>query len=232
MNICIIPARGGSKRIKKKNIKNFCGKPIILWSIQVAKQSKCFDKIIVSTDDPQIKDLSIENGAEVPFIRPAELSDDFTGTVPVVAHAIKWQIKYFKKPTYVCCVYPTAPFLKPEDLKIWLEKLKNIDVEYVFSATEYNYPIQRSFRILSEQRVEMFQKEHINTRSQDLEHAYHDAGQFYWGKTDTWIKEKPILGNNSVVVKLPKYRVQDIDNHDDWTKAELMFNAYEIKKQK
>lgn len=230
MNICIIPARGGSKRIKKKNIKNFCGRPIILWSIQVAKQSECFDKIIVSTDDTEIKDLSIENGAEVPFIRPAQLSDDFTGTVPVVAHAIKWQIKYFKKPTYVCCLYPTAPFLKPEDLKTGLEKLKNISAEYVFSATEYNYPIQRSFRILSDERVEMFKQEHMNTRSQDLEQAFHDAGQFYWAETDVWLKEKPVLGKNSAVVKLPKFRVQDIDTNDDWIKAELMFSAYKTIK--
>ena len=230
MKLCVIPARGGSKRIQKKNIKNFCGKPIIAWSIQLAIASKHFDKIIVSTDDDKIADLARKYGAEVPFVRPKILSNDYTGTVPVISHAIKWQIKHYQKPTYVCCIYATAPFVKLSDLKYGLKILKNSNSEYAFSATNFAYPIQRSFRIKKNKKIKMFYPEHYNSRSQDLEEAFHDAGQFYWGLTDSWLKNKPIVSENAIPIILPRYRVHDIDTLEDWQIAERMFRITNKKK--
>tara|TARA_B100000767_G_scaffold243456_1_gene241146 strand:+ start:363 stop:1058 length:696 start_codon:yes stop_codon:yes gene_type:complete len=230
MKLCVIPARGGSKRIQKKNIKKFCGKPIIAWSIQLAITSKYFDKIIVSTDDDEIADLARRYGADVPFVRPKILSNDYTGTVPVISHAIKWQIKHYQKPTYVCCIYATAPFVKLSDLKYGLKILKNSNSEYAFSATNFAYPIQRSFRIKKNKKIKMFYPEHYNSRSQDLEEAFHDAGQFYWGLTDSWLKNKPIVSENAIPIILPRYRVHDIDTLEDWQIAERMFRITNKKK--
>ena len=225
MKLCVIPARGGSKRIQKKNIKKFCGKPIIAWSIQLAITSKYFDKIIVSTDDDEIADLARRYGADVPFVRPKILSNDYTGTVPVISHAIKWQIKHYQKPTYVCCIYATAPFVK-----FGLKILKNSSSEYAFSATNFAYPIQRSFRIKKNKKIKMFYPEHYNSRSQDLEEAFHDAGQFYWGLTDSWLKNKPIVSENAIPIMIPRYRVHDIDTLEDWQIAERMFRITNKKK--
>lgn len=229
MKICIIPARGGSKRIKKKNVKIFCGKPIIAWSIELAKSSKIFDKIIVSTDDKKIANIAISHGAEVPFLRPKKLSDDYTQTVPVIAHAIKWISKNFSKPSYVCCIYATAPFLKKNDLKNGLKILIKSGSQYTFSATDYSYPIQRSFRI-NKRKIEMFYPMHYNSRSQDLEEAFHDAGQFYWGLTDAWLNEKPIISQNAKPIFIPRNRVVDIDTLEDWNVAEQMFRVFQSKK--
>ena len=229
MNLLIIPARGGSKRIPKKNIKNFCGKPIIAWSIQTAKESKCFDKIIVSTDDDQIANLAQKYGAEVPFMRPKELSDDYTATVPVISHAIEWQIANDHKPMYVCCIYPTAPFIKTTDLQRGLRILKKSNSDYAFSATDYPYPIQRSFRISKNNTLEMFYPEHYNSRSQDLEEAFHDAGQFYWGLTDAWLDDRPIFSEKSSPILISRKRVQDIDTPEDWQVAVNMFEAVNKK---
>ena len=229
MKLCVIPARGGSKRIPKKNIKNFCGKPIIAWSIETAKESKCFDKIIVSTDDDQIANLAQRYGAEVPFMRPKELSDDYTATVPVISHAIEWQIKNDRKPKYVCCIYPTAPFIKTTDLQKGLKTLKESNSDYVFSATDYPYPIQRSFRINKDNTLEMFYPEHYNSRSQDLEEAFHDAGQFYWGLTDAWLDDRPIFSKKSSPTLISRKRVQDIDTPEDWQVAVSMFEAVNKK---
>ncbi|MBD1145337.1 pseudaminic acid cytidylyltransferase [Pelagibacterales bacterium SAG-MED34] len=223
MNLCVIPARGGSKRIKKKNIKSFCGKPIIAWSIQQAIKSKCFDKIIVSTDDNNIAKLAISFGAEVPFLRPKKLSDDYTGTVSVISHAVKWQIKNDLKPTYVCCIYATAPFINISELKNGLKILKKSKFKYVFSATNYSYPIQRSFRIKKNKKIEMFYPKNYKSRSQDLDVAFHDAGQFYWGQTDAWLKNKPIISKSAIPILIPRSRVHDIDTHEDWRIAETMF---------
>ena len=223
MNLCVIPARGGSKRIKKKNIKLFFGKPIIAWSIETAIASKCFDKIIVSTDDSNIADLARNYGADVPFLRPKKLSDDYTGTVPVISHAIKWQIKNHLKPLYVCCIYATAPFIKSNDLKNGLKILKSSYSDYVFTATNYAYPIQRSFQIKKNKRLKMFYPKNYNSRSQDLEEAFHDAGQFYWGLTDAWLKNKPVISENATPLLIPRNRVQDIDTLEDWQIAERMF---------
>ena len=229
MNLCVIPARAGSKRIPKKNIKIFCGKPIIAWSIELAIASKCFDKIIVSTDDKEIADLAKSYGVDVPFMRPKKISDDYTGTIPVISHAIKWQIKHYQKPLYVCCIYATAPFIKLSDLKNGLKILKSSGSDYVFPAANFAYPIQRSFRIKKNKRLEMFYQEHLNSRSQDLDEAFHDAGQFYWGLTETWLDNKPIISDNSIPLLIPRDRVQDIDTFDDWKIAERMFDIINDK---
>ncbi len=222
MKLAVIPARGGSKRIPRKNIKNFCGLPMIAWSIRAAIHSRCYDRIIVSTDDDEIASVAKEYGADVPFIRPLELSDDFTGTIPVVAHAIDWQNQHGPAATQVCCIYATAPFLQADDLQRGLQVLKSTGADYAFSVTSYAFPIQRAIRITAEQQIEMFQPEHFNTRSQDLEEAWHDAGQFYWGKAQAWLEHRALFTNQAAPVPLPHYRVQDIDAEEDWIYAEAM----------
>ena len=231
MNICVIPARGGSKRIHKKNIKNFCGKPIIIWSIEEAIKSNCFEKIIVSTDDEEIIKLVKNYSVDVPFVRPNKLSDDFTEIIPVINHAIKYQIENYKKPTNVCCIFPTAPFILADDIKLGLKKLDNSDADFIFPVTSYSYPIQRSLKIVDNQKIQMFQPEYLNSRSQDLEEFYHDAGLFYWGKVNSWLKNNTIFNNNSLPIILPRYRVCDIDTEEDWKRAEIMFTMiYKDKK--
>jgi pseudaminic acid cytidylyltransferase len=225
MRLAVIPARGGSKRIPRKNIKEFNGKPIIAWSIEAARQSGCFDRIVVSTDDEEIADVARKWGADAPFIRLPELSDDYTGTVPVIAHAIQWQQENGEGPSEVCCIYATAPFIRVADLQLGLQLLEQTSCDYVFAVTNYASPIQRAFRITEKPRVEMINPGHFNTRSQDLEEAYHDAGQFYWGRAESWLAGKLIFSSNSVPILLPRYLVQDIDTSDDWVRAELMFNA-------
>ncbi len=225
MRIAIIPARGGSKRIPRKNIKQFAGKPMIAWSIEAALKSACFDQVIVSTDDNEITEIAKAYGAEVPFKRPAELSDDYAGTIPVIAHAIAWHVHEGKAVDEVCCIYATAPFLQASDLKRGLEVLKSTKADYAFAVSSYAFPIQRAIRITSQNRVDMFQPECFNVRSQDLEEAWHDAGQFYWGIAQAWLDQKPIFGKDAAPVILPRYRVQDIDTFEDWERAEWMFKA-------
>jgi pseudaminic acid cytidylyltransferase len=225
MRLAVIPARGGSKRIPRKNIKLFCGKPIIAWSIEAALQSGCFDEVIVSTDDQEIAEVAIDYGAKAPFIRPARLSDDYTGTIPVVRHAIEWFQQNGRPPAQVCCIYATAPFIQVGDLIRGLELLKTKDCNYAFSVTSYPFPIQRAIRITEQGRVEMLHPEHFNTRSQDLEEAWHDAGQFYWGRVQAWIEERVIFASTSIPVPIPRHRVQDIDTLEDWLRAEWMFEA-------
>lgn len=225
MRVAIIPARGGSKRIPRKNIKMFCGKPMIAWSIEVALQSGCFDLVVVSTDDYEIASVARELGASVPFMRPPELADDYTGTIPVISHAIKQLDAQGLGVRQACCIYATAPFLLSEDLRSGLQLLEENNCSYAFSVTSYGFPIQRAVRITSGGRVEMFSPEHFNTRSQDLEEAYHDAGQFYWGQASAWLSGKVIFTPESSPVLLPRHRVQDIDTPDDWARAEWMFKA-------
>lgn len=226
MRLAVIPARGGSKRIPRKNIKNFADKPMIAWSIEAALESRCFDRVLVSTDDVEIADMAQSLGAEVPFVRPPELSDDHTGTTPVVAHAIRWQGENGVPAAQVCCIYATAPFIQAQDIQSGLAQLQNSGADYAFSVTSYAFPIQRAIRITSEQRVEMFQPDHFNTRSQDLEEAWHDAGQFYWGKASAWLAQTPVFSRHSSPVYLPRHRVQDIDTPEDWVRAEWMFRAW------
>lgn len=229
MRLAIIPARGGSKRIPRKNIKPFGGQPMLAWSIDAAQQSGCFDRILVSTDDPEIAEVAKAHGAEVPFVRPLELSDDHTGTIPVIAHAINWQNSQGKQGvSQACCIYATAPFVRAQDLKRGLEVLESSGADYAFSVTSYAFPIQRAIRITPDQRVSMFQPEHFNTRSQDLEEAWHDAGQFYWGKAKAWLAGLPLFSEGSTPIVLPRHRVQDIDTPEDWARAELMFKCFDL----
>jgi pseudaminic acid cytidylyltransferase len=221
MRLAVIPARGGSKRIPRKNIKQFGGIPMIAWSIQAALQSQCFDRLIVSTDDIEIADVARAHGAEVPFMRPSELADDYAGTIPVVAHAIEWQNQHGVTATDVCCIYATAPFVRASDLRSGLEILHSAGADYAFSVTSYASPIQRAFRVTAEQRLEMFYPEHFFTRSQDLEEAWHDAAQFYWGLADAWLALKPIFAPYSAPIMIPRERVQDIDTPEDWKVAEM-----------
>lgn len=225
MRLAIIPARGGSKRIPRKNIKPFCGKPMIAWSIEAALESGCFDRVIVSTDDDEIAEVARQYGAEVPFMRPLELSDDHTGTIPVIRHAIGTINSQSRAVEQACCLYATAPFIQAEDLRRGLEILQGSGGDYAFSVTSYAFPIQRAIRLTPEGRVEMFYPEHFNTRSQDLEEAYHDAGQFYWGRADAWLQGKMIFSPASLPVMLPRHRVQDIDTSEDWVRAEWLFKA-------
>lgn len=225
MKLAIIPARGGSKRIPRKNIKPFCGKPMIAWSIEAARAAGCFDRVIVSTDDVEIAEVARAYGAEIPFVRPPELSDDHTGTIPVIAHAIEWMNCNAEPVDFACCIYATAPFVQAEDLKRGFDLLQKCETDYAFSVTSYAFPIQRAIRITSDERVEMFSPEHFNTRSQDLEDAFHDAGQFYWGRASAWLAGKPLFSRCATPVPLPRHRVQDIDTVEDWERAEWLFKA-------
>ncbi len=226
MRLAVIPARGGSKRIPRKNIKPFCGKPMIAWSIEAALDSGCFDRIIVSTDDPEIAEVARAHGAEVPFMRPPELSDDYTGTIPVVAHAVDWMGQQVGPVQFACCLYATAPFVQSQDLQQGFELLQQSGAQYSFTVTNFAAPIQRSFRITDQQRIEMFNPAQFNTRSQDLEDAYHDAGQFYWGRAQAWLTATPMYSEFATPLVLPRYRVQDVDTQDDWIRAELMFEIF------
>lgn len=230
MNICVIPARGGSKRIPRKNIKKFHGKPIIAYSIEAALASGCFDKVIVSTDDKEIAEIATKFGAEVPFIRPPELSDDLTGSDEVIRHAVNWYTRHGIKVDYVCCVYATAPFLSSETIELGFNMLVKSGKNFAFSVAEYDFPIQRALR-LSNNGVEVFQYESINLRSQDLELAYHDAGQFYWGTASAYLENKEFYSDQTVPIKLPRYLTQDIDTSEDWEQAELLYNVLKMKKK-
>ena len=225
MNICVIPARGGSKRIPRKNIKLFHGKPIIAWSIQAAIESECFDRIIVSTDDDEIATISEQYGAEIPFMRPAELADDFAGTTPVMSHAVRWVQNNVGPVEYACCIYATAPFLSAADLIAGHRVIKNPGHDFAFSVTSFPFPIQRALRISNNGEIGMFDPSAFETRSQDLEEAWHDAGQFYWGTAKAWCEQRPVFGQRSAPICLPRARVQDIDTPEDWERADFLFRA-------
>ncbi|WP_412972736.1 pseudaminic acid cytidylyltransferase [Glaciecola sp. MF2-115] len=226
MKLAIIPARGGSKRIPNKNIRDFVGKPLVAYSIEVAKASGLFDKIVVTTDNQEVADIALEYGAEVPFIRPPELSNDVIGTRPVTNHAIRYVSEHFEKPEFCCCIYATAPFLQAEYLKQGLQKLRlNSDKGFAYSVTSFPFPIQRALFLKDNYATPSF-PEDITKRSQDLEEAYHDAGQFYWGRTDDYLSSKRIFSEHGIPIVLPRHLVQDIDTQEDWDRAELMYKAY------
>lgn len=225
MIVAIIPARGGSKRIPRKNIKPFCGKPMIGWSIEAALASGCFDKVIVSTDDDEIAAVAQAHGAWVPFKRPENLSDDYTGTTDVIKHAAQWLATAGYEIDYLCCLYATAPFIRAEDLRQGKAMMDASNPDYVFSATTYAFPIQRALKVDEQGQVSMFQPEHFTTRSQDLTEAWHDAGQFYWGTRAAWLEERPIFSSSARLIELPRHRVQDIDTPEDWARAEWLFKA-------
>ncbi len=225
--VAVIPARGGSKRIPHKNIKDFCGQPIIAYSIQAAQKSGIFDRIIVFTDDSDIADTALKYSAEVPFMRPASLSDDFTGTVPVINHAINRLKEDGEDIEYVCCIYATAPFIQSKYLREGYDKLIKSGKSFAFTITTYSFPIQRSVRILEDGSLDAFYPEFFETRSQDLEEAYHDAGQFYWGRVESFLNNEILFSPVSVPVLLPRYLVQDIDTLEDWKRTELMYQVIE-----
>lgn len=225
MKIAVIPARGGSKRIPRKNIKPFCGKPMIAWSIEAALKSSCFDQVIVSTDDQEIAQVAISYGAQTPFVRPGEFADDYTPTSEVVKHAIGWLTKNNLHPLSVCCIYATAPFINESDIYDSLQIFYKNNCEYVLPITSFPFPIQRAIRITSNRELRMMQPEFFATRSQDLEDAYHDAGQFCWGTTEAWMESKRPFEAKTLPFILPRHKVQDIDTEEDWLRAELMFKA-------
>jgi len=222
MKLAVIPARGGSKRIPRKNIKSFHGKPMIAYAIQAALASNVFDKVIVSTDDDEIASVALVYGAEVPFVRPAELADDHTPTVPVIAHAIESCLAQGWDVQQVCCIYPGVPFISTSELRLAHELLGVTDAQYVFPVTGFPSPIQRALKRLSDGSVEPFQPEFAATRTQDLETGYFDVGQFYWGKAAAWLQGLNIH-LNGVTLVIPEWRVVDIDTQADWERAELLY---------
>jgi pseudaminic acid cytidylyltransferase len=225
VNICIIPARGGSKRIPKKNIRPFFGKPILAYSIEAAIKADCFDRIIVSTDDNQIKEVAIAYGADVPFIRPESISNDYASTMDVIQHCIDWCERQNIKANKVCCLYATAPFVTVSDILRGLAIIDQDGVEYAFTATSYPFPIQRSFYLDEDERINMFYPLNMDKRSQDLVEAYHDAGQFYWGKVNAFKEALPFFAAHSKPILLPRQSVQDIDTLEDWDMAEALYAA-------
>ena len=226
MNIAIIPARGGSKRIPGKNIKIFNGKPIISWSIKCAKKTKIFDQIIVSTDDKKIAKVARKFGAKVPFIRSRSLAKDSVGITEVVCDATKRIIKRGIKVKYVCCIFPTSPLMRPKDILLGYKKIIKNKYAYVFSATSFPSSIYRSFSLDKKRnklRVSFPQKfeRKINENSK----FFYDAGQFYWGKKESWIKKKRIFSSQSTTIEIPRWRAQDINNKNDWIMAQQLFKG-------
>ena len=228
-NIAIIPARGASKRISNKNIKLFCGKPIIAYSIEAAQQSGVFETVLVSTDDENIAEIARQYGAEVPFMRPGYLADDYTGTTNVIVHAIsEWQ-KMGNEVDLACCIYATAPFLQKQYIVEALDRLKAHPTKRsAFTVCKFNYPIQRSFTIESfEKNVTPVDASALPKRSQDLPSVYHDAGQLYVAKAEDYLNQSfNIFSDSSIPIILPHYLVQDIDDEDDWRRAEYMYKAF------
>lgn len=225
MKIAIIPARGGSKRIPRKNIRNFFGKPMLHWPIKAAIESRLFDHIIVSTDSEEIAEEALKAGALVPFSRPKHLADDHAITREVINHAITECQKLFGAFEHCCCIYATSPFLHKDDLQAALNILIAKESNFVFSATPYTFPIQRAFFEKPDGSIDMFYPEHIKTRSQDLTPAFHDAGMFYWGKTESFLLNRPMFYGLSHPYLIPPYRVCDLDTPEDWEKAEWMMRA-------
>lgn len=229
MKICIIPARGGSKRIPRKNVKPFHGKPMIAYAVTAAHESNMFDKVVVSTDDEQIVNVALKYGAEVPFMRPAELADDHTPTVPVIAHAIQACESLGWEFLEVCCIYPGVPFLRGQDIFSAYTQMRDMGANYAFPVTSFPSPIQRAFRRLDDGSVKYFQPENAEKRTQDLESSYFDVGQFYWGKKDAWLDGRNIHLNATTIV-IPEWRVVDIDTQADWERAELIYATFFSKK--
>lgn len=222
--VAIIPARGGSKRIPRKNVKLFAGRPMIAHSIEAARASGVFDRIVVSTDDAEIMETARACGAEAPFSRPPELANDHAGTDEVLIHALTWLSEHGAAPGYACCLYATAPFVRPGDLARGLQLLKEKGATTAFSVTSFPYTIFRALKINEQGRLEMFWPENRLKRSQDLPESWHDAGQFYWMDVPKYLRERRLFSADSVPVVLPRYLVQDIDTPEDWETAEHMFS--------
>lgn len=224
MSVAIIPARGGSKRIPRKNIKRFGGKPMIAFAVAAAQASGLFKHIIVSTEDTEIAAVARDYGAETPFVRPVELADDYTSTATVMAHDIGVCQNLGLVSQYVCCIYPATPFIRPEDLSETLSLLKCSAADYCFPVTEFPSPVQRALKRLEDGKMLPLYPENESMRTQDLEPAYYDAGQFYWGKTSAWLKN-PRIHSSGVGYLIPNWRVADIDTPDDWLRAEALYKV-------
>ena len=214
-SIAVIPARGGSKRIPNKNVKNIGGVPAISYPINLAINSGIFNRIIVSTEDSEIASISRSFGAEVPFLRNPELSDDFTTTVDVMSDAAKHMMEQNEHFDFICCIYPVTPLLKKERLSEAFRIIQTGSWDYVFPAIEFNSPIERGFKKNKSGTIDFNRIEFINTRTQDINRNFHDAGQFYFGKTEAWVNKHPILSGNSTFIELDKYEVLDIDTIQD-----------------
>ena len=225
MNVAIIPARGGSKRVPRKNVRSFCGKPMIAWPIEAAIRSALFDRVVVTTDDAEVEECALEYGAEVPFRRPSELADDQTPLRPVIIHAIN-ELELGSQPIdYVCCISATAPLITGNRLASSLQILQESRKDFAFTVLRFPHPIQRALRVSSEGDLSMVYPEHRKTRSQDLEETYHDAGQFYWGKANAFKLDKPTFSSRSIPILIPSYMAVDIDTEEDFLHAEILFKG-------
>lgn len=225
MSLCIIPARGGSKRIPRKNIKPFVGRPIIEWVIEIALRSECFSTVVVSTDDQEIADIALDSGAEVPFLRPRNLSDDFAPTSLVVNHAIDWLGQHGRFFEFACCLYATAPFVRPTDLEASLNLLKESELDFVFLAAQFPKPIGRGFSIQTNESLTMIDPNTYYTRTQDLPVHYFDAGQFYWGTNAAWRSQKNMFEMRAKPLLVPWFKAVDIDTVQDWELAEKIYKG-------
>jgi N-acylneuraminate cytidylyltransferase len=221
-SIAIITARGGSKRIPKKNIKDFLGVPIIKYSIDAAINSKCFDVVMVSTDDKEIADIAVKFGANVPFYRSLENSNDFSGTAEVLEEVIKEYKKLNIEFEFLCCIYPTAPFTSALKISKAMKMLIESEADCVLPITRFSYPIQRALKI-ENNLVHMIWPENYQSRSQDLMPAYHDCGQFYCLRTKSLLEQKRLFANYTIPIEIPESEVQDIDNEEDWKIAEMKY---------
>jgi pseudaminic acid cytidylyltransferase len=223
--LAVIPARGGSKRIPRKNIRPFLGVPLLARTVELLQRSGLFDRIVVSTDDDEIAAVATSAGAEVPFRRPADLANDTAATLPVIAHAIGALDASGPRADLICAVYPAAVLSQASDFRDCLALLQESPGDYSFPATTFRFPIQRALRLHPDRSCSLFWPEQGSARSQDLEPAYHDAGQFYWGRRDAWLAQRPIFSNRSRMLVIPHHRVQDIDTIDDWQRAEAIYKA-------
>lgn len=221
-SICIITARGGSKRIPRKNIKEFCGKPIIAYSIEAALKSGCFDEVMCSTDDEEIAEAAKRYGASVPFMRSAATANDFATTADVLNEVVAGYQKRGKSFDYFCCLYPTAPFVSAERIRKGLEMMVAAKANGAMPVVQYSYPIQRALKI-SDNAISMREPEHLCSRSQDLEPMYHDAGQYYWYRTEAFKSNPNIMAISPLAIITPEEEVQDIDTPDDWKMAEMKY---------
>ena len=223
MRIAVVPARGGSQRIPRKNIRPFCGRPMIAWTLEAARTSGLFDRVLVSTDDSEIARVTEEWGAECPFVRPAALADDHATTTDVIAHATRWALEAGWQLDAVCCLYATAPFIDAQDLRRGLDALYSEEWAYAIAVAEFAAPIFRAFTQRTDGGLEMFFPERFDSRSQDLPRALHDAAQFYWGQPAAWVEGRRVFDRWTVPIVIPRWRVQDIDEPEDWLRAEMLF---------
>jgi pseudaminic acid cytidylyltransferase len=221
VKIAVIPARGGSKRIPRKNVKPFAGLPMIAHSLRAAREALLFDHVFVSSEDDEILAVGTEHGGE-PLRRPEELAGDHVATIPVIRHAVQWAEAQGWELDGVCCIYATAPFVQADDLRCGWETLRDQGMDFAFSATTFPYPVFRGL-LREGQGVRMIFPEHFPTRSQDLPEAIHDAGQFYWGTARAWKEEERLFTERAAPIMLPRHRVQDIDTPEDWQRAELIW---------